>query len=146
MELHQLKPTPGSTHSKKRVGRGHGSGNGKTAGAGHKGQRARSGGSLPISFEGGQTPLFKRLRKVGFTNPHRKEYATVNLDALNRYDDGTTVTVDLLKADKLVKQVKHGVKILGNGELEKKLTVVAHKFTASAEAKIKAVGGQTEVI
>ena len=146
MKLHELKPTPGSTKSKKRVGRGIGSGTGKTAGAGHKGQRARAGATLGIAFEGGQTPYFKRLRKVGFTNPHRKEYAVVNVELLNRYEDGTTVTPEMLLKDRLVTQKNLDIKILGKGTLEKNLIVKAHKFTASAEEKIKAVGGNVEVI
>ena len=146
MKLHELKPTPGSTHSKKRVGRGHGSGNGKTAGAGHNGQNARSGGGVRPGFEGGQTPLFKRLRKVGFNNPHRKVFAIVNIEDLNRYEADTTVTPEMLLNDRLITKLASGVKILGNGTLEKKLTVKAHKFTASAEEKIKAAGGTTEVI
>lgn len=146
MKLHELKPTPGSTHAKKRVGRGTGSGTGKTAGAGHKGQRARSGSTIRLGFEGGQTPLFKRLRKVGFTNPHRVEYAIVNIDSLNSYDEGTEITPELLVKDRLVTKKTLPIKILGNGTLEKKLTVKAHKFTASAEEKIKAVGGSVEVI
>ncbi len=146
MKLHELKPTPGSTKSKKRVGRGIGSGTGKTAGAGHKGQRARSGAKIGIAFEGGQTPYFKRLRKVGFKNPHRKEFAIVNVETLNRYEDGTTVTPELLLKDRLVTEKNLDIKILGKGTLEKNLVVKAHKFTASAEEKIKAVGGNVEVI
>ena len=146
MKLHELKPTPGSTKSKNRVGRGVGSGTGKTAGSGHNGQRSRSGVSLGIAFEGGQTPYFKRLRKVGFKNPHRKEFAIVNIESLNRYDNGTTVTPELLLKDRLVSDKKLNIKILGKGSLEKNLIVKAHKFTASAEEKIKAVGGNVEVI
>jgi large subunit ribosomal protein L15 len=147
MKLHELKPTPGSTHSKKRVGRGHGSGTGKTAGAGHKGQKARSGSSLRINFEGGQTPVIKRLRKVGFHNPNRKEFTTINLDVLNRYEKGTVVTPETLLKDKVIKNLeKAGLKVLGNGEVKQGVTVKAHKFSATAEAKIKAAGGQVEVI
>ncbi len=146
MKLHELKPTPGSTRNRKRVGRGPGSGTGKTAGSGHNGQNARSGGKVRIGFEGGQTRLFKRLRKVGFNNPHRIEYATVNVEALNRYEEGTVITPQLLLKDRLIRKLQSGVKILGNGTLEKKVTVQAHKFTASAEEKIKAVGGNIEVI
>ena len=146
MKLHELKPTPGATHSKKRVGRGTGSGTGKTAGAGHKGQRARSGSTIRLGFEGGQTPLFKRLRKVGFKNPHRIEYSIVNVESLNKYENGTEITPDLLLTDRLVTKKALPIKILGKGTLEKKLTVKAHKFTASAEEKIKAVGGNIEVI
>ena len=146
MNLHELKPTPGSTKKRKRVGRGMSSGNGKTAGRGHNGQNSRSGASLPIDFEGGQTPFYKRLRKVGFKNPHRKTYAIVNLDSLNRYEDGATVDPETLIKDRLVRKTLSGVKNLGNGNLEKKLTVKANKFTASAEEKIKAAGGTIEVI
>ncbi len=146
MKLHELKAAPGSTKSKKRVGRGVGSGNGKTAGLGHRGQNARSGPGLRISFEGGQTPVFKRLRKVGFTNPNRKTFAIVNVEALNRYDDGSTITPELLLEDGVVSKKYGIVKILGKGTLEKKLTVKAHKFAASAEEKIKAAGGTVEVI
>lgn len=146
MKLHDLKPTPGATHSKKRVGRGTGSGTGKTAGAGHKGQRARAGATIRLGFEGGQTPLFKRLRKVGFKNPHRIEYSIVNVESLNKYENGTEITPELLLADRLVTKKTLPIKILGKGTLEKKLTVKANKFTASAEEKIKAVGGNVEVI
>lgn len=147
MKLHELKPTQGSIHAKKRVGRGHGSGNGKTAGAGHKGQKARSGGSLRINFEGGQTPLIKRLRKMGFNNPTRRVYTTVNLSALNRYEKGTVITPEVLLEDKVVKSIaKAGLKVLGNGELKDAVTVKAHKFTGSAVKKIQAAGGQTEVL
>ncbi len=146
MKLHELKPTPGSTKNRKRVGRGMSSGNGKTSGRGHKGQKARSGSSLKFDFEGGQTPLYKRFRKTGFKNPHRKEYATVNVERLNAYDDNATIDYTRLLKDRHISKAKHGVKILGNGKLEKKLTVKAHKFTASAEEKIKAAGGTIEVI
>ncbi len=146
MNLHELKPTPGSNKKRKRVGRGMSSGNGKTAGRGHNGQKSRSGGNLPIDFEGGQTPLYKRLRKVGFKNPHRKTYAIVNIDSLNRYDDGATVDPETMIKDRVVTKTLSGIKILGNGNLEKKLTVKANKFTASAEEKIKAAGGTIEVI
>ncbi len=146
MKLHELKPTPGSTKNSKRVGRGMSSGNGKTAGRGQDGQRSRSGRKLRMDFEGGQTPLYKRLRKVGFKNPHRKVYATINIDRLNQYKDGTTVTPELLLKDRMVRKMNQGVKVLGNGKLDKKITVKAHKFTASAEEKIKAAGGTIEVI
>ncbi len=146
MNLHELKPTPGSTRNRKRVGRGMSSGNGKTAGRGHNGQNSRSGGRVRLGFEGGQTPLYKRLRKVGFKNPHRKEYATVNIERLNKYEDGTVITPEVLLNDRLISKIEAGVKILGNGKLEKKLTVKANKFTASAEEKIKAAGGTLEVI
>ncbi|WP_339060621.1 50S ribosomal protein L15 [Tepidibacillus marianensis] len=146
MQLHELKPAEGSRHTRKRVGRGIGSGNGKTAGKGHKGQNARSGGGVRLGFEGGQNPLYRRLPKRGFTNPTRKEFEIVNLDVLNRFEAGTTVTPELLQEMGYVKQVKDGVKILGNGELNVQLTVKAHKFSQSAIEKIAAVGGKTEVI
>jgi large subunit ribosomal protein L15 len=146
MELHNLKPTKGATHSKKRLGRGIGSGTGKTAGTGHKGQNSRSGRGTRPGFEGGQTPFFKRIPKRGFTNRFRKEFAVVNVNELNRYEDGTEVTIELLMADRLVRKVMDGVKILGEGELTKKLTVKANKFTGSAIAKIEAAGGNVEVI
>ena len=146
MELHNLKPTKGSTHAKKRLGRGVGSGTGKTAGKGHKGQNARSGGGTRPGFEGGQTPWFKRIPKRGFTNRFRKEFATVNVSELNRYEDGTVVTPELLLQDRLIRKYLDGVKVLGDGEIAKKLTVQANKFTGSAVAKIEAAGGTTEVI
>lgn len=145
MELHNLKPVQG-TKNKKRVGRGTGSGTGKTAGSGHKGQNSRSGGKTRLGFEGGQTPFFKRIPKRGFTNINRKEYAIVNVSELNRYEDGTVITKDLLLADRLITKLESGLKILGNGQLEKKLTVKANKFTKSAVEKIQAVGGSIEVI
>ena len=146
MNLSNLKPTPGSTQSKKRLGRGPGSGTGKTAGKGHKGQNARAGGGTRPGFEGGQTPLFKRLPKRGFTNFHRTEFASVNVSELNRYSEGTVVTLDLLLADKLIRKELDGLKILGNGELTVKLTVQANKFSKSAQEKIEAAGGTAEVI
>ena len=146
MNLSNLKPTPGSTHAKKRLGRGTGSGTGKTAGKGHKGQNARSGGGTRPGFEGGQTPFFKRVRKVGFTNHFRKEFATVNVGELNKYEAGTVITFDVLKNDGLVKKALAGLKILGDGELTVKLDVKANKFTKSAKEKIEAVGGSVEVI
>jgi large subunit ribosomal protein L15 len=146
MKLHELKPAEGSREERKRKGRGIGSGNGKTAGKGHKGQNARSGGGVRPGFEGGQTPLARRLPKRGFTNINRKEYAVVNLDALNRFEDGTEVTPELLIETGLVKKELAGVKILANGNLEKKLTVKAHKFSSAAQEAIQAAGGQTEVI
>jgi len=146
MELHNLKPTPGSQGHKKRKGRGPGSGLGKTAGRGQKGQNSRSGGGTRPGFEGGQTPLFKRLRKVGFNNRFRKEFAIVNVEQLNAYEAGTVVTLETLMNDGLVKRPLHGLKVLGDGELTVKLTVKANKFSASAKEKIEAVGGSTEVI
>jgi len=145
MELHNLKPVQGSKN-KKRVGRGTGSGTGKTAGSGHKGQNSRSGGKTRLGFEGGQTPFFKRIPKRGFTNINRKEYAIVNVSELNRYEEGTVITKDLLLSDRLITKIESGLKILGNGQLEKKLTVKANKFTKSAVEKIQSVGGSIEVI
>jgi large subunit ribosomal protein L15 len=146
MKLHELKPAEGSRKVAKRIGRGHGSGNGKTAGKGHKGQNARSGGGVRLGFEGGQTPLFRRLPKRGFTNINRKEFAIVNLETLNVFEEGTEVTPALLIETGVIKKEMNGVKILGNGKLEKKLTVVAHKFSQSAKEAIEAAGGKTEVI
>lgn len=146
MNLHELKPATGARKSRKRLGRGIGSGFGKTSGKGHKGQNARSGGGTRLGFEGGQTPLFQRLPKRGFTNINRKEYAVVNLDKLNLFDEGTEVTPELLLETGVVSKAKSGIKILGNGELTKKITVKAHKFSAAAKEAIENAGGQTEVI
>ncbi|MBM7622330.1 large subunit ribosomal protein L15 [Bacillus tianshenii] len=146
MKLHELKPNEGSRKERNRVGRGTGSGNGKTSGKGHKGQNARSGGGVRPGFEGGQTPLFQRLPKRGFTNIHRKEYAIINLDALNRFEDGTEVTPELLLETGLVSKLNAGLKVLGNGSIEKKLTVRAHKFSSAAKEAIEAAGGSVEVI
>ena len=146
MNLHELKPNQGATHHGKRKGRGTSSGNGKTAGRGTKGQSSRSGGGVRLGFEGGQTPLYKRLPKKGFTNPFRKEYGIVNVEDLNKYPEGTVVTPELLIKDRLVRKVLSGIKILGKGKLEVKLTVKAHKFTASAQKAIVDAGGQAEVI
>lgn len=146
MKLHELCPAPGSTQSPKRLGRGTGSGLGKTAGKGHKGQRARSGGGKLATFEGGQMPLTRRIPKRGFTNIFAKEYATINVSVLDAFEDGATVTPDLLKQMGLVKKLYDGVKILGEGEITKKLTVKAAKFTQSAKAKIEAAGGSAEEI
>ena len=146
MKLHELQPVEGARKDGFRLGRGQGSGNGKTAGKGHKGQKARSGGLRKLGFEGGQTPLARRLPKRGFTNINRKEYAIVNLSQLNNFEDGSEVTLEVLKQMGLVKDVKDGLKILGEGELEKKLTVKAHKFSKSAVAMIEKAGGKTEVI
>lgn len=141
MKLHELKPAEGSRHTRKRVGRGHGSGSGKTSGRGHGGQNSRSGGGVRPGFEGGQTPLFQRLPKRGFTNYTRKEYAVINLDILNRFEDGTTVTPELLKESGIVKNQKSGIKVLGNGTLEKKVNVKAHKFSNTAKEAIEKMGG-----
>jgi large subunit ribosomal protein L15 len=146
MKLHELKPAEGSRKERKRLGRGIGSGQGKTAGKGHKGQNARSGGGVRLGFEGGQTPLFRRLPKRGFTNIHRKEFAIVNLDVLNRFEEGTEVTPELLIETGVVKNEKAGIKILAKGNVEKRLTVKAHKFSSTAKEAIEAVGGTTEVI
>ncbi|MFC5590248.1 50S ribosomal protein L15 [Sporosarcina soli] len=146
MKLHTMKPAEGARKQRKRVGRGTGSGHGKTSGRGHDGQNSRSGGGVRLGFEGGQIPLFQRLPKRGFTNINRKEYAIVNLDTLNRFDEGTEVTPELLIETGIVSNAKSGIKILGNGTLEKKITVKAHKFSASAKEAIEKAGGQTEVV
>ncbi|WP_077210492.1 50S ribosomal protein L15 [Bacillus dakarensis] len=146
MKLHELKPAEGSRKERKRLGRGIGSGQGKTAGKGHKGQNARSGGGVRPGFEGGQTPLYRRLPKRGFTNINRKEFAIVNLDVLNRFEDGTEVTPELLIETGVVSNEKAGIKILAKGKVEKKLSVKAHKFSSAAKEAIEAAGGKTEVI
>ena len=146
MKLHELKPTEGSRKTRNRVGRGIGSGNGKTSGKGHKGQNARSGGGVRPGFEGGQTPLFQRLPKRGFTNINRKDFAIVNIDSLNHFEDGTEVTPELLIETGVVSKLKAGIKVLGNGKIEKKLTVKAHKFSAAATEAIESAGGKAEVI
>jgi large subunit ribosomal protein L15 len=146
MKLHELKPAEGSRKVRNRVGRGIGSGNGKTAGKGHKGQNARSGGGVRLGFEGGQTPLFRRLPKRGFTNINRKEFAIVNLTTLNRFEDGTEVTPELLLETGVISKLNDGVKVLASGAVEKKLTVKAHKFSSSAKEAIEAAGGSVEVI
>ena len=146
MKLHELTPPKGSLKLRKRVGRGQGSGSGTTAGRGNKGQKARSGGGVRLGFEGGQMPLIRRLPKRGFTNIFSKEYAEINVGALDVFEEGTVVTPELLKEKGLVKKILDGVKILGNGEISKKLTVKAHKFSESAKQKIEAIGGKAEVI
>ena len=146
MKLHELQATEGSRRNNYRVGRGIGSGNGKTAGKGHKGQNARSGGGVAIGFEGGQMPLWRRLPKRGFKNVNRVEYAVVNVNDLNRFDEGTVVTPALLKEVGLIGREFHGVKVLGAGKLEKKLTVQAAKFSKSAKEAIESVGGTADVI
>ena len=147
MELSNLRPAEGSKQSDAfRRGRGHGSGNGKTAGKGHKGQKARSGGGVRPGFEGGQMPLYRRLPKRGFTNRNTKEIIGINVSALDRFEDGSVVSVETLIESGIVKNPRDGVKILGNGELSKKLTVQAHAFTEGAKAKIEAAGGTAEVI
>ena len=146
MKLNELKATEGARSTKKRTGRGLGSGNGKTSGKGQKGQNSRSGGGVAIGFEGGQTPFFKRMPKRGFTNFTRKEYAIVNVEDLNKFDDGVTVDFAAVKAAGLVKKELDGLKVLGNGKLEKKLTVKAAKFSASAKKAIEEAGGTAEVL
>ena len=146
MDLSNLRAAEGSTHNDNfRRGRGHGSGNGKTAGKGHKGQKARSGAPRP-GFEGGQMPLYRRIPKRGFTNRNSLEIVGINVDALNRFEDGAEVTVATLVEAGIIKNPRDGVKILGNGELTKKLTVQANAFSASAVEKIEALGGKAEVI
>ena len=146
LKLHELQPAVGSTTAAKRVGRGVGSGLGKTSGKGHKGAKARSGGGKRPGFEGGQMPLYRRVPKRGFTNIFGTEYAAVNVERLEVFNDGDVVTVDELLAKKIIRKPMDGVKIMGNGELTKKLTVKAAKFTASAKEKIEALGGKAEVI
>ena len=145
MKLHELSPAPGSARDNYRKGRGPGSGNGKTAGKGHKGQNARSGGGVRPGFEGGQLPLYRKLPKRGFTNKFAVNYAIVNVEELNRYENGTTVDINTLLADRVVRKAYDGLKVLGNGELKKTLTVKAAVFSATAKEKIEAAGGKTEV-
>jgi large subunit ribosomal protein L15 len=146
MKLNELSPAQGSAKAAYRKGRGAGSGNGKTAGKGHKGQNARSGGGVRVGFEGGQLPLYRKLPKRGFKNRFAVNYAVVNVAALNRFEDGAVVDAEALKAAKLVRKELDGVKILGNGELTKKLTVKATVFSATAKEKIEAAGGKTEEV
>lgn len=147
MKLHTISPAIGATHSKKRLGRGTSSGTGKTSGKGHKGQNARSGGGVRIGFEGGQTPLFRRIAKRGFSNAMFKtEYAVINLSDLNKFEDGAVITPELLKEMGILKNQLNGVKILGNGTLEKKLTVKANQFSKKAKEEIEKLGGKAEVI
>ena len=146
MKLNELKATDGARFTKKRIGRGQGSGTGKTSGKGQKGQNSRSGGGVAIGFEGGQTPFFKRMPKRGFTNYTRKEYAIVNVADLNRFEDGVTVDYEALKAAGLLKKHLDGVKVLGGCKLEKKLTVKAEKFSATAVKAIEEAGGTVEVL
>lgn len=146
MKLNDLEVVEGARHSRKRVGRGTGSGHGKTSCRGHKGQNSRSGGGVRPAFEGGQTPLFKRLPKRGFNNVNHKDYAIVNVEDLNVFRAGSVVTIEKLQEKGLVKKVYDGVKVLGNGKLEKKLTVKANKFSKTAEAAITTAGGSIEVL
>ncbi|OJF90158.1 50S ribosomal protein L15 [Alkalibacterium sp. 20] len=146
MKLHELKPAEGSRKTRNRVGRGSSSGNGKTSGRGQKGQNSRSGGGTRLGFEGGQTPLFQTLPKRGFTNYTRKEFAIVNLDTLNRFEEGTEVTSELLVKSGVIKNKKSGIKVLAKGNIDRKLTVKAHKFSAAAKEAIETAGGSVEVI
>jgi large subunit ribosomal protein L15 len=146
MNLHELAPTPGSTKVNKRKGRGPGSGNGKTAGRGHKGQWARSGGGVRVGFEGGQMPLVRRLPKRGFVNIFAKHYEAVNVSELEVFENGSIVNAEALMAKGIISKARDGVKVLGNGELTKKLTVVAAAFSETARQKIEAAGGKTEVV
>ncbi len=146
MKLHELKPNKGAVKNRKRLGRGTATGQGKTAGRGQDGQNSRSGGGVRPGFEGGQMPLYRRIPKRGFTNPFRKEWTIVNIEELNRFEDGTVVTPDMLKEAGMIKKINDGLKILGDGQLEKKLTIKAHKFSQSAIEKIEAAGGKAEVI
>lgn len=147
MKLHELRPAEGAVRDRKRLGRGTASGQGKTAGRGQKGQWSRSGGGVRPGFEGGQMPLYRRLPKRGFTNPFKKIYSLVNVEKLNAFEDGTVITPEMLKETGVISKIeKNGVKILGEGNLEKKITIKAHKFTQSATEKIEAAGGKVEVI
>ena len=146
MKIHELSPAEGATKDVKRIGRGHGSGQGKTAGKGHKGQKARSGGSIRPGFEGGQTALARRIPKRGFNNIFATKYAVVNVSDLEKFVDGTVVDTELLKASGLISKELDGVKVLGNGELTKNLTVKAAKFSAAAKEKIEKAGGKAEVM
>ncbi len=146
MKLHELSKPLGSTKNRKRRGRGTATGQGKTGGRGMNGQKSRSGGGVRLGFEGGQMPLYRRIPKRGFTNVFKKEWSIMNVSDLNCYDEGTVITPELLKQDKKIKQVTAGLKILGNGELEKSLTVKADKFSKAAVDKIEKAGGKAEVI
>ena len=146
MKLNELSPVPGSTHVAKRKGRGHATGNGKTAGRGHKGQKARSGGGVRIGFEGGQMPLARRIPKRGFNNIFAKPLEAINVSALEKFDNGATVDAQALLDARILRQCRYGFKVLGNGELTKKLTVKAAAFSESAKTKIEAAGGKVEVV
>lgn len=146
MKLHELSPSPGSTKSRYRKGRGAGSGNGKTAGRGHKGQNSRSGGGVRPGFEGGQLPIYRKLPKRGFTNRFAKEYAIVNLEKLENFDNGSVIDINMLLEKKIIRKEMDGLKILGRGELTKKLTVKAKIFSGTAKEKIEAAGGTAEVV
>ena len=146
MKLHELKAAPGSAKAGKRKGRGHATGQGTTAGRGMNGQNSRSGGGVRLGFEGGQMPLYRRLPKRGFTNIFGTQYEIVNIDDLNKFEEGTTITPELMEEAGLIKQVKDGVKVLGNGNLDKNVSVQAHKFSKTAIEKIESAGGKAEVI
>ena len=147
MKLHELKPAKGAVRAKKRLGRGTATGQGKTAGRGQKGQKSRSGGGVRIGFEGGQMPLARRLPKRGFKNPFKKVYTEINVEALNRFENGTEITAELLRSARVISKIeKDGVKILGEGNLEKAVTVKVAKFTASAQEKIEKAGGKAELV
>ena len=146
MKLHELSPAEGAKKKAFRVGRGHGSGNGKTSGKGQKGQKSRSGGHVRPGFEGGQMPIYRRLPKRGFTNIFAKKYTSINIEKLNKFDDGAEVTAEALKESGVISKINDGVVILGRGDLNKKLTVKAKRFSKSAAEKISAAGGKAEVI
>ena len=146
MKLHELSPAPGSVRDVKRIGRGHGSGNGKTAGKGHKGQKARAGRGIRAGFEGGQMPLHRRIPKRGFNNIFATPYTAINVAVLNRFEDGAVVNTEALLNAGIIKKAPNGVKVLGNGKIEKNLTVQVAAFSESAKAKIEAAGGKAEVI
>ena len=146
MQIHELSPMPGSTHVDKRKGRGHATGNGKTAGRGHKGQKARSGGGTRIGFEGGQMPLARRIPKRGFNNIFAKPLDSLNVSVLERFEEGSVVDVEAIKAAGIISHCKYGIKFLGNGEVTKKLTVKASAFSETAKQKIEAAGGKAEVV
>ena len=146
MKLHELSPAPGSVKDVKRIGRGHGSGNGKTAGKGHKGQKARAGRGIRAGFEGGQMPLHRRIPKRGFNNIFATPYVAINVAVLNRFEDGAVVNTEALLNAGIIKKAPYGVKVLGNGKIEKSLTVQVAAFSESAKAKIEAAGGKAEVI
>ena len=146
MKLHELSPSEGSKKKAFRVGRGHGSGNGKTSGKGQKGQKARSGGGVRPCFEGGQMPIYRRLPKRGFTNIFAKKYTSINVEDLNKFDNGTEITAEVLKENGVIKKINDGIVVLGRGDLNKKVTIKAKRFSKSAEEKISAAGGKAEVI
>ena len=146
MKLHELSPSEGSKKKAFRVGRGHGSGNGKTSGKGQKGQKARSGGGVRPGFEGGQMPIYRRLPKRGFTNIFAKKYTSINVEDLNKFDNGTEITAEVLIENGVIKKINDGIVVLGRGDLNKKVTIKAKRFSKSAEEKISAAGGKAEVI